>query len=184
MPYLPSTKDYIDAEAIASMKDGVRILNFARGEIVNSDAIIAAVKSGKVAAYVTDFANDDQLCVDNIVAIPHLGASTPESEDNCARMAADQLKSFLTTGNIRNSVNYPNVEADIAGDSRIVILHKNEPNMIEKFTAAVAGNNIETLINKSKKDYSCTIMDITGQFNDEMIAKINAVPGVIRTIRI
>ena len=184
VPYLPTTKDYIDADAIAQMKDGVRILNFARGEIVNSDAIIAAVKSGKVAAYVTDFANDDQLCVDNIVTIPHLGASTPESEDNCAKMAADQLKNFLTTGNIRNSVNYPNVEADMAGDSRIVILHKNEPSMIEKFTNAVAGLNIETLINKSKKDYSCTIMDITGQFSDEMIEKIGSVPGVIRVIRI
>ena len=180
VPYMADTKDYINADAIAQMKDGVRILNFARGELVNSDALLAGIASGKVACYVTDFANDAQLGVDNIICLPHLGASTPESEDNCARMAADELVNFLTTGNIKNSVNFPNVEADRAGDKRICILHKNVPNQIAQFTAALAGTNIENLVNKSRKDYAYTIIDVTGELTDAMTDALKAVDGVIR----
>ena len=180
VPYMADTKDYINADAIAQMKDGVRILNFARGELVNSDALLAGIESGKVACYVTDFANDAQIGVENIICLPHLGASTPESEDNCARMAADELVNFLTTGNIKNSVNFPNVDADRAGDKRICILHKNVPNQIAQFTAALAGTNIENLVNKSRKDYAYTIIDVTGDLTDAMTDALKAVEGVIR----
>jgi len=180
VPYLPETKDYINADTIAQMKDGVRILNFARGELVNDAAITEAVKSGKVACYVTDFATDNQLCVENIICLPHLGASTPESEDNCAYMAADELVNFLTTGNIKNSVNFPNVEADRAGDTRICIMHRNIPNQISQFAAAFAGLNLENLVDKSRKDYAYTIIDVTGTVTDAMINTIAAIDGVIR----
>ena len=179
VPYMADTKNYINAENIAMMKDGVRILNFSRGELVNSDAIIEAVKSGKVACYVTDFANDDQLCVDNIICMPHLGASTPESEDNCARMAADELIAFLNTGNIKNSVNFPNVEAEMTGDKRICIMHRNVPTLIAQFTNALAGLNIENLVNKSRKDMAYTIIDVTGEVTDKMLEDIKAVDGVV-----
>ena len=179
VPYMADTKNSINAENIATMKEGVRILNFSRDELVNSDAIIEAVKSGKVACYVTDFANDDQLCVDNIICMPHLGASTPESEDNCARMAADELIAFLNTGNIKNSVNFPNIEADMAGDKRICIMHRNVPTLIAQFTNALAGLNIENLVNKSRKDMAYTIIDVTGEVTDEMLSAIKAVDGVV-----
>lgn len=182
VPYTPDTKNYIDAEAIAAMRDGVRILNFARGELVNSDAIIDAVRSGKVSCYVTDFANDEQLGEENIICLPHIGASTPESEDNCARMAADELISFLTTGNIRNSVNFPNVEADMTGDKRICIMHRNIPTLIAQFTGALsgAGLNIENLVNKSRKDFAYTIIDVTGEVSGSLTDAIRSVDGVIR----
>lgn len=180
VPYMADTKDYINADAIAQMKDGVRILNFSRGELVNSDAILTAVKSGKVACYVTDFANDDQLNVENIICLPHLGASTPESEDNCARMAADELVAFLTTGNIKNSVNFPNVEAERAGDKRICILHKNVPNQIAQYTAALSGLNIENLVDKSRKDYAYAMIDVTGEVTDAVLDALKEIDGVIR----
>ena len=182
VPFMDSTRDYINDAEIATMKDGVRILNFSRGELVNSTAIIEAVKSGKVACYVTDFPNDDQLCVENIIAIPHLGASTPESEDNCACMAVDEVKHFLEYGVIVNSVNFPTIEEMPSSAARICVIHRNIPNMLSQISAIVsgAGVNIDNLANKSKKEYSYTVLDISADVADSVIDEINAIDGVLR----
>lgn len=182
VPLNNDTKNMINAESIAKMKDGVRVLNYSRGGLVNNADIMEAIKSGKVSSYVTDFPSDDVLCVENITAIPHLGASTPESEDNCARMAADQLKDFLENGNIVNSVNLPSVSMPRAGDARICVIHKNVPNMISPIAAALSENgmNIENMQSKSKKDYAYTILDVTGQVSEPAIAAIQAIEGVVR----
>jgi len=181
-PYTPDTKGYVNAEAFSQMKDGVRIVNIARGELVNDADMIAALESGKVARYVTDFPNDNVLDVKNIVAIPHLGASTPESEENCAFMAVDQLSEFLEYGNIRNSVNFPNVEAAREGVERICVIHKNIPNTISPISSAFAseGINISNLVNKSKKDMAYTVLDIDAPASEKAIAAINAVEGVLK----
>ena len=130
LPLNDGTRGMINAEAIAKMKDGVRLLNFARDGLVDSKAIIAGLQSGKIASYVTDFATQDLIGVDGVVAIPHLGASTPESEDNCAIMAADEIKQYLELGNIRNSVNFPNVSMNKTGDIRFCVFHNNTPKII------------------------------------------------------
>ena len=152
VPLTDETRDLVRAETIATMKDGVRILNFARGDLVNSADILAALAEGKVAAYVTDFPTDEMLGATGVIAIPHLGASTPESEDNCAAMAAKELADYLENGNITNSVNLPNVSAARAGACRICVIHRNIPTMLSQVTAAIteAGVNIANLINKSK----------------------------------
>ena len=138
VPLTPETKGFINAETIATMRDGVRILNFARGDLVNSTDILAALENGKVAAYVTDFPNDEILGHDGVIAIPHLGASTPESEDNCAGMAADELTDYIENGNITNSVNLPNTAMARSSEKRICIIHKNVPTMITKITQVLA----------------------------------------------
>ena len=180
--HLPSnadTKDTINSETLALCKDCVRILNFARGELVNADAIKAALESGKCARYVVDFPSDAVLCVDNVVAIPHLGASTEESEDNCAVMAADELKAYIERGAIVNSVNFPNAELAKTGDTLFCVLHKNVPALITQITGAVAdkGANIENMVNKSKKDWAYTIIDVKG---DADIEAIKAIDGVVK----
>lgn len=182
VPLNGDTKDMVNRETIAKMKDGVRILNYSRGGLVNNADVINAIEEGKVASYITDFPSDDVLCVENITAIPHLGASTPESEDNCARMAADQLKDFLENGNIVNSVNLPAVSMPRAGDARLCVIHRNMPNMISPIAAALSenGNNIENMQSKSKKDYAYTILDVTGQVSAATAEAINAIDGVIR----
>lgn len=182
VPLNNDTKNMINTESIAKMKDGVRVLNYSRGGLVNNADIMEALKSGKVASYVTDFPSDDVLCVENITAIPHLGASTPESEDNCARMAADQLKDYLENGNILNSVNLPSVTMPRTGDARICVIHKNVPNMISLIAAALSENgmNIENMQSKSKKDYAYTILDVTGQVSAGAADAISAIDGVIR----
>jgi len=182
VPCNASTKGMIDAEAIAKMKDGVRILNFSRAELVDSAAIVDAVNSGKVASYITDFPTDEQLCVEGIVAIPHLGASTPESEDNCAVMAANELRNFIENGSIRNSVNYPELDCGAVMDNRVCIMHKNIPNVLAQISGVLseAGINIENLLSRSKGDYAYTVMDFAGDLTDEGKAKIEAVEGVIR----
>ena len=135
VPQTPDTKNMINKDSIAKMKDGVRILNFARGGLVNSADVVAAIEAGKIAAYVTDFPSDDLLGIDGIIAIPHLGASTPESEDNCARMAADELMAYLSDGNIINSVNFPALSSPrAAGCSRVCVFHKNIPSMLRQVT--------------------------------------------------
>ena len=168
------------------MKDGVRILNFARGELVNSDDILAALACGKVAAYATDFPTDEQLGVPGVIAIPHLGASTPESEDNCAVMAADELIAFLEDGNIVNSVNFPTVEVPRTTERRICVLHKNVPNMLSQISGVVSatGINIETMVNKSKKDNAYTVLDVEGDPDEAALEKILAIDGVIRVRKI
>lgn len=180
LPYNADTKNTINAETIAKMKDGVRILNFARGELVNDADIIAALESDKVACYVTDFPNDNVIGVKNVVAIPHLGASTPESEDNCAYMAAIQLIDYIENGNIKNSVNLPNAEMAKSGDTRICVIHKNVPAVITQITAAVSGLNIENMINQSKKEYAYTMLDVDGNVGDDIISKIETISGVIK----
>ncbi len=179
VPCNAETKGAINADKFAIMKDGVRILNFARGELVNDDDMIAALESGKVACYVTDFPNDKVIGAKNVVAIPHLGASTPESEDNCAVMAACELIDYIENGNIKNSVNLPNAEMERTGDTRICIIHKNVPAVLTKVTAAVT-SNIENMINQSKKDYAYTMLDVNGKVNADAIKSINEIEGVIR----
>ena len=182
VPYTNDTKDFINAEAISKMKGQVRVLNLARGGLVNDDDMIAALESGRVAKYVTDFPNDKIALVHNVIARPHLGASTPESEENCARMAADQLKDYLINGNIKNSVNLPNVHQDWSGISRVCLIHKNIPAMLTKITTILSdeGVNVENLTNKSKKDYAYTMVDLNGRIKDAVADELRAIPGMIR----
>jgi D-3-phosphoglycerate dehydrogenase len=180
MPYTPETKNTIDAAEIASMKDGVRLINLARGELINSEAVVAAIKTGKIAKYVTDFADDVVLGEENIIVLPHLGASTPESEDNCAVMAADELMAYIERGTIKNSVNFPNAELAKTGDALVCVLHKNVPALIAQITGAVSGKgaNIENLVNKSKKDWAYTMLDVTGEVDVDSIKAVEGVVGV------
>ncbi|MBO5358516.1 MAG: phosphoglycerate dehydrogenase [Clostridia bacterium] len=182
VPLVDGTKNMINADTIAKMKDDVRILNFSRAALVNDAALIAALESGKVAAYVTDFPTDDVLDVDGVIAIPHLGASTPESEDNCASMAAKELIDYIENGNIVNSVNLPEVTMPRSGKNRVCVIHKNIPNMITKITGLVSddGINIENLLNKSKGDYAYTMLDIDAADIATLEKEINEIDGVIR----
>ncbi len=183
VPLTPDTKEMINAESIAKMKDDVRILNFARGDLVNSADIISALNSGKAAAYVTDFPSDDVIGVPGVIAIPHLGASTPESEDNCARMAAAELIEYLESGNIKNSVNLPAISMMRDSSSiRICIFHRNVPNTISHLSGALAdeGINIENMQSKSKKEYAYTILDVTGDVHDSAAANIEKLPEIIK----
>lgn len=178
VPLTPDTKDLVDADMIAKMKDGVRIMNFSRDGLVNSTAVLEAVKSGKVAKYVTDFGTDDILGEENIICMPHLGASTPESEDNCAVMACDQVKEYLENGNIVNSVNYPAISLPRSGDTRFCVMHKNVPELLKNVLSELNGN-VENMLSKSRGDYAYTIIDVAGA--DKADAdKISAVDGVVR----
>lgn len=181
VPFNADTKGTINAETIGMMKDGVRVLNFARGELVDNAAMIAALESGKVAAYVVDFPSDEILGVKNAIAIPHLGASTPESEDNCAMMAALELIDYIENGNIKNSVNYPDASMNAVG-TKICIMHKNVPAVISALTAALgdAGINIDNMLNKSKKDYAYTMIDTSADISDAVVDKLKAVDTVIK----
>lgn len=182
VPLTEETRGLVRAETIATMKDGVRILNFARGDLVHSADILTALAEGKVAAYVTDFPTDEMLGATGVIAIPHLGASTPESEDNCAAMAARELSDYLENGNITNSVNLPNVSAARTGACRICVIHRNVPTMLSQITAAITetGANIDNLINKSKKDYAYTLADCDKAVDGDACAAIRAIDGVIR----
>ena len=182
VPLVPDTKGMLNEAAFAAMKDGVRILNFSRAGLVDSDAMLAALEAGKVAAYVVDFPTDEMLGVANVVAIPHLGASTPESEDNCAVMAANQLKAYLEDGNIINSVNFPDVNVPRAGDVRVCVLHRNIPNMLAQISSVVSacGVNIASMTNKSRKDLAYTLLDVEGAVCDDVADKIAAIDGIIR----
>ncbi len=181
VPFNADTKGTINAETIGMMKDGVRVLNFARGELVDNAAMIAALESGKVAAYVVDFPSDEILGVKNAIAIPHLGASTPESEDNCAMMAALELIDYIENGNIKNSVNYPDASMNAVG-TKICIMHKNVPAVISALTSALgdAGINIDNMLNKSKKDYAYTMIDTSADISDAVVDKLKAVDTVIK----
>ena len=186
VPATPTTKNMINKDTIAKMKDGVRILNLSRADLVNIDDLKEALASGKVASYVTDFPTEDSINVTGIVVIPHLGASTEESEDNCAVMAAREIMDFLENGNIKNSVNYPNVQMPRTAEHRVVILHKNIPNMISQITGAMAAQNIniENLVNASKGDFACTIAETNTPMTETMLLNIAAVEGIIRVIKI
>ncbi|MBR6564001.1 MAG: phosphoglycerate dehydrogenase [Clostridia bacterium] len=182
VPLTDTTKNLINADSIAKMKNGVRILNFSRAALVDSAAIKAALESGKVASYVTDFPTDEVLGVDGIIAIPHLGASTPESEENCATMAAKELVDYIENGNIVNSVNLPEVTMPRSGDHRVCVIHKNIPNMLTKITGLIADDNvnIENLLNKSRGDYAYTMLDIGEADIAQLQGEIEAIDGVIR----
>ena len=181
VPANDSTVGMINSETLATMKDGVRILNFARGTLVNEAHMAVALEEKKVACYVVDFPSDAVLSMENVIAIPHLGASTPESEDNCAIMAAEELKEYLENGNIKNSVNFPNCEMPREAGARVTIAHKNVPNMLSQFSAVMADNhlNIVNMINKSKKENAYTIMDIDGEVSESIIAAISEMDGVL-----
>lgn len=182
LPLNPQTKELINADTIAKCKDGVRIVNLARGGLVNDSDLAAALESGKVACYVTDFPNDKTLEMKNAIAIPHLGASTPESEDNCAIMAASEIKDFLLNGNIQNSVNFPNVSSERSTGTRFCIIHKNIPTILNQCTAVLGKDdrNIDHLTSKFKGDYAYTIVDMTEKTNDDIGKELENIDGVIR----
>ena len=182
VPYNNSTKDFINADAIGKMKGQVRVLNLARGGLVNDDDMIAALESGRVAKYVTDFPNEKIATAKNVVALPHLGASTPESEENCAVMAVRELRDYLVNGNISNSVNLPNVSQEWSGIARLCLIHKNVPAMLTKIMSTLSDDdiNVENMTNKSKKDYAYTLVDVNTRITDQVADELRAIDGVIR----
>ena len=182
VPYLPTTKDTINAQTLALCKDGVKILNYARGELVNAEALLEAMETGKVSGYMTDFPSEAILGKPGIVCTPHLGASTPESEDNCAVMAAEELKDYIENGNIRNAVNFPNISMARGADTRICLAHRNIPNTIGSFTQVCgeAGINIENMLSKSRGDWAYTILDVTGDVTEDVREKLAALSPVVR----
>ena len=183
VPLLPDTKGMINEEAISKMRDGVIILNFARGGLVDNDSIENALKCGKVRRYVTDFPDARTANMPGVIAIPHLGASTEESEDNCAKMAVKQVMNYLENGNIVNSVNYPNLDMGVCRSTgRIAILHKNIPNSLGQFTSAVAEDNINIagLQNASRGEYAYTMLDIDQPASEEVVEHLKSINGVLR----
>ena len=183
IPYIASqNKGFIGSGLIRKMKDGVVIINCARGELVDNEAIIKATESGKVGRYIVDFPADEIIGKENIVCIPHLGASTPEAEDNCAVMAAKQLIDYIENGNVINSVNYPNCSMPRSTEYRLVILHKNISNILAQITGAVGkeGINISNMSNQSKGDYAITILDVEKEVSSTSISNLQAVEGIIK----
>ncbi len=183
VPAMESTKGMIDETAIAAMKEDVVILNFARDVLVKEEAVLEALKNGKVRRYVTDFPTPAVAAAQHTIVLPHLGASTEESEDNCAKMAVKEVMDYLENGNIRNSVNYPNCEMGCRNDkNRITILHRNVPNMIGQFSALLAedGINISDMTNKSKNEYAYTMIDVENELADTIQAELEAIEGVLR----
>ncbi|MDE6075311.1 MAG: 3-phosphoglycerate dehydrogenase, partial [Clostridia bacterium] len=182
VPLTPDTTGMLNAATIATLKDGAVLINNSRGELVDDDAVISALESGKLARYITDFPTAKLIGVKNAICVPHLGASTPEAEDNCALMAAKQLVDYIDNGNIVNSVNYPAVSAPREGTARICVHHRNVANMIAQFTAAVssAGLNIENMTDKSKGDYAYCIIDVNGTPAPALAKSIAAIDGVVR----
>lgn len=181
VPLTDDTKHMVNADILPKMKDGVRILNFARSGLVDDDAVVEGLKNGKVSAYVTDFGDDTLLGTEGVIVMPHLGASTPESEENCAVMASDELKDYLENGCITNSVNYPSVSMTRTGDVRFCVMHKNAPKLLTQILDAIAANNanVENMESKSKNDYAYTVIDTKGA-DAAVTNAIQAIDGVIR----
>ena len=186
IPSTPATKGMINAEAIAKMKDGVKIVNLSRADLVNVADIKEALASGKVSCYVTDFPTEDTINCEGIITTPHLGASTGESEDNCAVMAAQQIQDFLLNGNIKHSVNYPDIEMPRSPGSRLVVLHKNVPTILSQITSKISaeGINIDHMANSSKGDYACTLIETPEKADDALVEKIAEIENIIRIIEI
>lgn len=183
VPQTDSTKGMFNKEAFAMMKEGVKILNFSRDTLVNDDDMIEALEAGKVGKYVTDFPNPKVVGVEGVIAIPHLGASTSEAEDNCAIMAVNELMDYLENGNIKNSVNYPNCDMGVCEQAgRIAIIHKNIPNMLSQFTATFAKENINIsdMTNKSKGQWAYTLLDIESPSTEAITQKIGEIEGVVK----
>ncbi len=186
--HVPSTKDtkeFMNEEAFSKMKPGVKILNFARGDLVNNQDLLKAIEEGTVGKYISDFAAVELVGKDNIILLPHLGASTPESEDNCAKMAVKQLRDYLENGNIKNSVNFPEVIQPRESKTRICIINSNVPNMLASISTLFASHNvnIENMVNKSKGDYAYTLIDTNGVVCDEILKGIKNIEGIV-TIRV
>ena len=186
VPLIDATLDLLNAERIAGMKDGAVVLNFARHGVVNDDAVLAALESGKLNAYVCDFPAEKLKGNESVITLPHLGASTAEAEENCAMMVADQIKDFLENGNIKNSVNFPAVKLPRGGESRVALTHKNMPDMIAKISTAVgeAGYNIFHMRNESRNDLAYTLMDIECEIGEDLIEKFSAIEGVLKARQI
>ena len=187
VPLLPDTKHMINEEAISMMKDGVILLNFARDALVDDDALEKALQSGKIHRYITDFPNDRTAGMNGVIAIPHLGASTEESEDNCAKMAVRQVMNYLENGNIVNSVNFPTCDMGVCTKAgRITILHRNIPNSLSQFTSTVARDNINIsdLVNRSKGAFAYTMLDLDTPASDEVVADLQKIEGVLRVRKI
>ncbi|MBR2605012.1 MAG: phosphoglycerate dehydrogenase [Clostridia bacterium] len=187
VPATPATKGMISAEAIAKMKDGAVLLNFARDALVDEAAVARALETGKLGRYVTDFPNPVSAAMDKAIVIPHLGASTEEAEDNCAVMAVDELQDYLDNGNIRNSVNYPEVNMGVCETAaRVAILHRNIPNMLSQITAFFGsqGLNIENMANKSRGSYAYTLLDLTEAMPRDTVQRLKAIEGVLRVRRV
>jgi len=183
VPALDSTKGMLNKAAFDMMKDGVKILNFARDVLVNDEDLKAALASGKVSRYVTDFPNPAVAGVEGIVTLPHLGASTEESEDNCAIMAVNQLVEYIEHGNIKNSVNYPACDMGVcANAARVAINHKNIPDMLTRFTGVFSnkGINISDMVSKSKGDWAYSLLDVDEVISDDIVASLSAIAGVVR----
>ena len=182
IPLNDKTRGSINAEMIAKMKDGAGILNFSRGELADTAAVREALENGKLRSYVTDFPSDDMIGVEKVICIPHLGASTPESEENCARMAAAEIRDYLEKGSIHNSVNFPEIQLGDPEGARVLVLHENIPNMISTITSAAAqeGINIENLVNKSKKEMAVTVMEMKELPSQEALNYLGQLPGIIR----
>ena len=182
VPLTPDTKGLISSATIEKMKDTVRVLNFARGDLAASADVVAALEEGKMAAYVTDFPSADLIGVDGVIAIPHLGASTPESEENCASMGALQLIDFLENGNIKNSVNLPAVSMARTGVARITVIHKNQPNMIATITDTISkdGINISSFEDKNRGEIAYSIIDVDEEVSAKVIEDITAIEGVVK----
>lgn len=182
VPLGDKTRGMIDAAAIAKMKDGVHLLNFSRAELVDIDALKAGLESGKIASYVTDFPTEELIGLPNTVVIPHLGASTPESEENCACMAASELRDYLENGQIRNSVNFPDIQLGPSTGNRILVIHDNVPSMVSAISAAIGDKciNIDNMQNKSRKEIAITVLELDDHPPEALIEEIRALPGVIR----
>ncbi len=182
IPLNDKTRGTINAEMIAKMKDGAGILNFSRGELADAAAVKEALASGKLRSYVTDFPSDEMIGTEHVVCIPHLGASTPESEENCASMAAAEIRDYLENGSIHNSVNYPELQLTEPEAARVLVLHENIPNMISNITAAAAkeGINIENMINKSRKELAVTVMEMAELPSEHALSVLSEMPGIIR----
>lgn len=182
LPLMDSTRGMLNEEAFAQMKDDVRIVNFARDALVDEDALAAAIAQGKVAAYVTDFASPKLIALDQVIITPHLGASTPESEDNCARMAANEIRDYLEWGNIRNSVNMPELALNPSARNRICIINRNVPNMVAKIASKLGecGINIENMANKARGNHAYTIVETNDTIDQAAIEEIRRSEGIIR----
>lgn len=183
VPLLDSTKGMFNKEAFDKMKDGVVLLNFSRDTLVNEDDLKAALESGKVGKYVVDFPNPTTVNLPNTTVTPHLGASTQESEDNCAKMAVSEIRDFMENGNIKNSVNYPNCDAGVCStEGRITVAHKNVPNMLSQFTTMFSkdGVNIENMVNKSRGNFAYSIFDVCSEIKERVVKDLEAIDGVIR----
>lgn len=181
VPFSEKTKNIVDAQGVEAMKDGVRVLNFARGGLIDDDAMVKALEAGKIGCYITDFPTQALMKFDAVIGLPHLGASTPESEDNCAVMAAQEIIEFLETGNITHSVNLPDIQMAQEAQNRICIINKNIPEMISSMTSNLAsvGVNIENMMSKGRGDYAYTILETNNEVNEELMGRIRSRDGII-----